>query len=330
MLNATGTRVAAIVVNWNGGKLLSRCIESLLRQTRRPEVITLVDNASNDGSAERVQEQHPEIKVIRLSKNLGFAAANNLAISQLPEYEWIALANPDTMVEPDWLERLLNAARLNPDYAFFASRMLLERDADRLDGTGDIYHVSGQVWRRHHGQKAESTDLRVEEVFAPCAAAALYRKETFVRMGGFDEACFAYMEDVDLGFRLRLAGYRCLYVPDAVVLHVGSATTGGAHSDFAVYHGHRNLVWTYFKNMPWPLFWLYLPQHLLLNIVSLLWFSLRGQARVIWKAKWDALKGLPRILKERRRIQQTRQVSAWKLRRLMAKGLLTPYLGRKK
>jgi hypothetical protein len=87
-------------------------------------------------------------------------------------------------------------------------------------------------------------------------------------------------------------------------------------------------VWTYFKNMPWPLFWLYLPQHLMWNVVSLLWFSLRGQSGVIWRAKWDALKGLPRILQERRRIQKIRRVGAWELRRIMAKGLLTPYLQR--
>jgi hypothetical protein len=100
-------------------------------------------------------------------------------------------------------------------------------------------------------------------------------------------------------------------------------------SDFTTYHGQRNLVWTYFKDMPSPLFWLYLPQHILLNVAMLVWYSLRGQARVIWKAKRDAVKGLPRILKERRRIQKTRRVNAWELRRVMAKGLLTPYLGRK-
>jgi GT2 family glycosyltransferase len=165
-------------------------------------------------------------------------------------------------------------------------------------------------------------------VFAPCAAAALYRRDALVKVGGFDESYFAYLEDVDLGFRLRLAGYRCLYVPDAVVRHVGSATTGGQRSDFSVYHGHRNLVWTYFKNMPWPLFWLYLPQHILLNFVSIVYFALRGQGRVILRAKWDALKGLPRILKERRRIQKSRRVSSSELRRVMTKGLLTPYLRR--
>ncbi len=111
----------------------------------------------------------------------------------------------------------------------------------------------------------------------------------------------------------------------AIARHIGPAATGKG-SDFTVYHGHRNLVWTSFKNMPWPLFWLYLPQHILLNVVLLVYFSLRGQARVVSKAKRDAIKGLPRILKERRRIQKNRCVSAWELGRTMATGLLTPYL----
>lgn len=132
---------------------------------------------------------------------------------------------------------------------------------------------------------------------------------------------------MDLGFRLRLAGYRCLYVPDAVVHHVGSAITG-RRSDFTVYHGHRNLVWVFVKNMPGPLFWLYLPQHLLFNLVSILWYTLRGQGRVILRAKWDAIRGLPRVWRQRKAIQAKRKVGAWELRRLMARGWLTPYLRR--
>jgi GT2 family glycosyltransferase len=289
----------------------------------------LVDNASNDGSAESVQEQYPEIEVIRLRENLGFAGANNLAIARLPECEWIAFLNPDAFPEPEWLEKLLSSAQACPSYTFYASRMLSNGDRTTLDGAGDVYHTSGAAWRLGHGRKCEISDLQKAEVFGACAAAALYRRDAILASGGFDEKYFCYFEDVDLAFRLRLAGHRCLYVPDAVVYHVGSATTGGERSDFTTYHGQRNLVWTYFKDMPSPLFWLYLPQHILLNVAMLVWYSLRGQARVIWKAKRDAVKGLPRILKERRRIQKTRRVNAWELRRVMAKGLLTPYLGRK-
>ena len=270
-------------------------------------------------------EKYDEIEIIRLEINLGFAAANNLAVSQFTSCEWIALINPDAFPEPEWLEKLLESTQAHAVYTSYASRMLSEADREILDGIGDVYHTSGGAWRRGHHRRCQASDLEKAEVFGACGGAALYRREAFLDVGGFDERYFCYFEDVDLGFRLRLAGHRCLYVPDAVVHHVGSATTG-VRSDFTTYHGQRNLVWTYFKGMPSPLFWLYLPQHIFLNLAMLFWYSLRGQARVIWKAKWDALEGLPRILKERRRIQKTRRVNVWVLRRLMAKGLLTPYL----
>ncbi len=114
------------------------------------------------------------------------------------------------------------------------------------------------------------------------------------------------IEDVDLGFRLRLSGYRCLYVPMAVAHHIGSATTGGQRSDFSVYHGHRNLVWTYVKNMPGALFWFLLPLHLLLNLITIVVFTARRQCRVILKAKWDAIKGLPQAWIKRKKIQNKR------------------------
>ena len=127
-----------------------------------------------------------------------------------------------------------------------------------------------------------------------------------------------------MGFRLRLLGYGCQYAPAAVVRHVGSAVTG-RRSPFSFYHGHRNLVWTWCKNMPGPLFWLYLPQHLLLNLGALLWFALHGQGLTLLYAKWDALRGLPRCWRWRNAIQSRRRVSSWSLRRAMSRGLLALY-----
>jgi GT2 family glycosyltransferase len=320
-------QTAAIIVNWNSHSLLQPCLEALNRQTVGLDKIIVVDNASEDGSCIDIDKQYQKVTLICLDTNTGFAIANNIGVEETTGYDWIALVNPDAFVRPDWLQRLLEAAKQYPEYACFASRLLTGHDGAMLDGAGDIYHVSGLAWRRGHGQAAAGRGIDRREIFSPCAAAALYRREAFLAVGGFDESYFCYFEDVDLGFRLRLAGYRCLYVPEAVVYHMGSATTG-KHSDFTVYHGHRNLVWTYFKNMPGSLLWLYLPQHLFLNLISLLWFTLQGQGRVILKAKWDALKGLPRVLKRRRQIQVNRQVSVWDLRRVMAKGVLTPYLRR--
>jgi GT2 family glycosyltransferase len=175
-------------------------------------------------------------------------------------------------------------------------------------------------WRAGFGQPHGPPWDAEREIFVPCACAAVYRREAFTAAGGFDEAFFCYVEDVDLAFRMQLRGGRFMYVPDAVVHHVGSASTGRA-SDFARYHGHRNMVWCFLKNMPGPLLWKYLPAHLAMNLASLLSFSLRGEGRPIWRAKWDALKALPRLLAERRRIQGTRTASARDLERRMARGL---------
>jgi GT2 family glycosyltransferase len=316
--------VAVIIVNFNSGALLGDCLRHLRAQTRRPEQIIVVDNASRDGSADRLEQDYPEVELVRLERNLGFAAANNLAARRAGEVEWLALLNPDAFAEPDWLERLLAAAAACPDCASFGARLVDAHDPGRLDGTGDVYHPSGLAWRRDHGRLLAEGEGEAGDIFAPCAAAALYRRTAFFEAGGFDEDYFCYFEDVDLGFRLRLLGYGCRYVPDAVVRHVGSAVTG-RRSAFSLYHGHRNLVWTWCKNMPGPLLCLYLPQHLLLNLGAVLWYALRGQGRTLLRAKWDALRGLPRCWRQRRVIQAGRRISSGSLRRAMSRGLRALY-----
>jgi len=290
-------------------------------QTLRPKQIYVVDNASQDGSCDRISTDFPEVKLIRLEQNIGFSAGNNLAVRRANGCEWIALLNPDAIPADDWLERLVAAAERWPDVVCFASRMVQQRRPEFLDGAGDAYHVSGLAWRRGYDFPAEGAFLGTEEVFSACAAASLYRRDAFEAIGGFDEDFFCYVEDVDLGFRLRLAGYRCLYVPDAIVQHVGSATTGN-NSDFSIFHGHRNLVWTYVKNMPGPLFWLYLPQHIAANVYTIIRYALKGEGRwrVILRAKWDAIKGLSGMWKKRKEIQARRVVSAWGMRKMMKKG----------
>jgi GT2 family glycosyltransferase len=319
--------VAVVVVDWNSGDLLERCLLALRRQTVRPASVIVVDNASAEPTASRVPGEASDVEIVRMAENLGFAAGTNLGIARAPEARWIALLNPDAFPEPEWLERLLAAAEAHPAHSFFASRQVMAGDPARLDGAGDAYGVSGIAWRRGFGRPAAAAPDAPEEVFGPCAAAALYRRDVLLEVGGLDEGFFCYFEDVDLAFRLRLAGHRCLYVPDAVVRHVGSASKG-RRSDFAVYHGHRNLVWTFVKNMPAPLAALYWPHHLLLNLTSLAYFTVRRQGRPIWKAKWDALRGLPRVLRQRREVQAARRASARDLRRVMARGLRGFGLGR--
>ena len=309
-------RAAVVVVNWNAGALLERCLDAVFAQTLPPAEVVVVDNDSGDGSADGLEARYPGLTVLRPGRNVGFAAANNLAAAATRS-EWLALLNPDAFPERDWLERLAAAAGAHPGYAFFASRLVSENDPQRLDGTGDLYHATGLAWRRDHGRPAARSAAAAGDVFAACAAAALYRRDAFLEAGGFDESYFCFFEDVDLAFRLRLAGHRCRYVPDAVARHVGSALTRKG-SDFAVYHGHRNLVWTYAKDMPWPLLVTYLPAHVLLNLASLVYFALRGRGGPILRAKRDALLSLPEVLRRRRQVQRGAKVSAWSLRRSFA------------
>jgi GT2 family glycosyltransferase len=311
-------RVAVVIVNRNAGALLAETLAHLARQTLAPARTIVVDNASTDGSLNGVDEG---IEVIRLVGNEGFAKANNVAVQRVEDCDWIALLNPDAFPEPTWLEELVRAEREHPEYAFFGSRLVDHGTPTLLDGTGDQYHVSGWAWQRDHGRPRVEVDETVaQEIFGPSAAAALYRRDAFLEVGGFDERYFCYYEDVDLAFRLRLAGHRCLYVPSSAVRHVGAAIAG-RESDFAVYHAHRNLVWTYVKNMPGPLVWLYLPHHLAVNVLALVWFSLRGHPGAIARAKRDALRSLPDYVRARRSVQAARRRSPRELRNAMARGL---------
>jgi GT2 family glycosyltransferase len=314
-------KVTVIIVNWNGERFLDRCLSALLAQTVAPHEIILVDNASSDASLDIVR-RFPSVRLLAQNENLGFARGNNLAIEAASaESEWIALLNPDAFPDPRWLEGLLSAARDYPAFDVFGSKLVNAADPAVLDGAGDAYHVSGLVWRMGHGAPNPSSSEQAQEVFSPCAAAALYRRSALLEMGGFDEDYFCYVEDVDLGFRLRLAGYRCLHVPSSVAHHVGSGTTGGQHSDFAVYHGHRNLVWTYVKDVPGVLFWAFLPLHLAMNLAALVKFTLRGQGAVMFRAKRDAVLGLPKMWAKRRQVQTKRVVSSRAILRIMKKRL---------
>lgn len=319
--NSITSAISVIIVNWNSGELLHQCLSHLQQQTVRPYKVIVVDNASSDGSALCTLAAGAEL--ISMPTNLGFAAANNFALAKC-DSEFVALLNPDAFPEPEWLEHLLAAAESNPDVAAFGSRQLCESDHETIDGIGDSYHMSGLVWRLRYGRKMTPDDMVSREVFSPCAAAALYRRQAVVAVDSFDEDFFCYVEDVDLGFRLRLAGYSAIYVSEAVVHHVGSATTGGRHSDFSVYHGHRNLVWAFVKNMPGMLVWLLLPLHLLMNLLTVAWFAARGQGKVIFKAKWDAFKGLPTAWRKRRHIQSHRVATVGSIWRVLDKRVFRP------
>ncbi|MBT8338408.1 MAG: glycosyltransferase family 2 protein [Desulfatitalea sp.] len=310
-------------MNWNSWNLLSRCLQALSYQTFRDFEVIIADNNSKSEGFEPFVFNIPKISLVKFKINYGFAEANNRLIKMVKHAEWVLLLNPDAFPEPDWLEQLVAASILYPEYACFASRLIKYNNDLLLDGEGDSYHISGLAWRKGYGTPvASSTCKSPKEVFSACAAAAMYKNESLIKVGGFDSTFFCYFEDVDLGFRLRLAGYRCLYVPMATVKHVGSAITGGRNSDFAVYYGHRNAVWTYFKNMPGILLWSSLPFHIIQNLISVAWYISKGQDSIIFKSKFDAFKNLGRVWKLRKKIQRNSQVSALDILRTIDIGLI--------
>lgn len=315
--------VSVVIAAWNGAEVLPRCLEALAAQTLRAIEVIIVDNGSAAGLPDISSfSSRMSLRVERLTTNRGFAAANNIG-ARIARGNWLALLNQDAFPQPDWLESLIAASERHPGPAFFASRLIRATEPSLLDGAGDAYHVSGMAWRRGHGETI-AVALDEEEVFSACAAAALYPREDFLRLGGFDEDFFCYHEDVDLGFRLRLQGCRCWYVPSAVVLHVGESQTS-PKSDFVIYQGHRNMEWTFVKNMPTSLFWRYLPAHLMATILTLGYYSQRGHARAIWRAKLDALRGIPKAFQKRKEVQRMQKPDPSALSRLMDHALLGYY-----
>ena len=279
-----------------------------MNQTVRDFEVIVVDNGSEDGSLARARDAvrgDDRFAFVDAGTNIGFAAGNNRAAARSSS-PLLALLNPDAFAAPNWLEKLLHATERYPDVAMFGSTQLSAINPTVLDGAGDHYFALGLPWRGGFGWTA--TALPDEgEVFAPCAAAALYRRDAFVSVGGFDERFFCYVEDVDLAFRLRARGHRCIQVPTAVVHHVGGGSANTI-SGFAQYHGMRNMVWCFVKNMPAPLFWPLLPFHILAILAVALRASiLRGPES--WRGARDSVRNLPW---RSRRKEQSLRTASWR------------------
>jgi len=321
--------ITVLIVNWNSGRLLRECLASLQAQTWRAFKVVVVDNASTDGSADALDPGSLDLHVLQAPANLGFAGGNNYGIAHGTPGEWVFMLNPDTRVDPHCLSELVRVAARHPEFDAFGARLMRldPATAGEVDGLGDAYHASGRCWRIGHrsawSPDAASSAADAVEVFSACGAAALYRTRVLKALGGFDDDYFCYTEDVDLGFRLRLACGRAACVPSAVVHHHGSAITG-ERSEFSVYHGHRNLVWTFVKDMPGALFWLLLPVHIALNLGSIAALAARGQGGIALRAKRDALYGLPSAWRKRRQVQAGRRARALTIARMLEWGLPRP------
>jgi GT2 family glycosyltransferase len=320
--------VSVVVVNWNGKHLLSACLEGLRGQQYKCFATIVVDNGSSDGSVDFIKSRFPEVAVIALPENLGFAAANNFAIKSV-NTDYIALLNNDAVPDPLWLEKLVEALDRHPEAGIAASKMIFEEDRKTIDRAGDGYTTAGAALLRGRGEPMERYD-KPERVFGACAGAALYRTEMFRDIGLFDEDFFILYEDVDISFRAQLKGYVCSYIPEAIVYHRGSGTI--VHdSASSVYYGHRNLEWVYIKNMPTQLIYWTIIQHIVYDMSALLYFTLCGRGKDFFRAKKDAFKGLNRMLKKRQAIQSGKLVDDRYLWRLFDRpGLMRRLTGRER
>jgi GT2 family glycosyltransferase/ADP-heptose:LPS heptosyltransferase len=274
--------VAVIVVTWNGQEQLRRCLDALTRQTFHDFCTVVADNASTDGTAEMVQRDFPNVRLIRNPTNLGFAAANNLGI-HATNTPLVVTLNNDTVPEPTWLAALVQPAQDDPALGSVASKMVSARDPESIDSCGIALDRAGIAWDRDGGYPATLVD-RAREVFGPCAGAALYRRAMLEDVGLFDEDYFAYLEDVDLAWRARLRGWRCRLAPDAVVRHEHAGTLGDA-SPLKRYLLARNKVWTIAKCLPAADLWPWLPLILVYDVGAATfgvarqrdWASVRGR-----------------------------------------------------
>ena len=314
-------RVAVVIPNWNGERFLSLCLGSLRDQSFKDFETVLVDNGSTDGSLALVQRNFPGVEVVSLPENRGFSAAVNAGI-ETSEAELVALLNNDTEVDSRWLEALVRAAGDHPGAGLFASRLVDFYDRRYLDGAGDALRLSGLPYRLGHGEKDRGQFDAPGRVFSACAAAALYRRRMLEEIGLFDEDFGSYCEDGDLSFRARLAGYECLYVPDAVVYHMGSASTGGKRSPTATRLGTRNSISLLVKNLPLSVAPHVLPFFLAGQLARLLTAAATGTLGAHLEGLAGAVRHLPLMLEKRRTIQAKRRISDAHVRRLLRESSL--------
>lgn len=245
--------VSVVIPTWNGRPLLAACLAALAAQTKRDLEIVVVDNGSADGTIAWLAQDHPRVRTIANPTNLGFAAAVNQGI-RATETSWVAVLNNDTEPEPGWLAALLATGSTADDVGMVSSTMLFADRPWMINSTGICVDRAGIAWDRDGGAADDPRDNQAVEIFGPCGGAALYRRAMLDQIGLFDEAFFAYLEDVDLAWRGRAAGWRCLHAPQARVLHRHSAT-GVEGSPFKRYQLGRNKVWLLAKNYPFRQIW---------------------------------------------------------------------------
>jgi GT2 family glycosyltransferase len=311
--------LTVVIPNYNGRPLLEEMLSSLQRQTLRPSSIVIVDDCSEDDSVEYLRTQWPLVRVVRFAHRSGVTAAMNACL-EAADGELVALFNNDMELAPDCLAELVAELARHPEIGSVTPKMLDFADRASLDGAGDVLNWRGGGRRRGHEERDLGQYDRAEEVFGPCGGAALYRRATLDAVGGFDEAYFAYYEDIDWAFRAQLLGFRCRYVPRAILFHRGSATLGRGMSDFNGYHLWRNPIWMVAKCYPAGAILRHAPA-LLRGQAGNLFVALSERKPRVWaRAMRDAIRGLPSALRKRRAIQRARTISLAELERVAGAG----------
>lgn len=303
-------KVAVVIPNWNGEELLAESLLSIKAQTHHCKIV-LVDNGSTDRSIQIVKNDFPDVQLIELGKNTGFAGGVNAGIKHCiaEGFDAVALFNNDAEAEPNWLENLVQELSRDKTIGIVTGK-LMRQDKKHIDSTGDFYTIWGIPMPRGRNQRDTGQYDKVEPVFGASGGASLYRAKMLKEIGLFDERFFAYIEDVDISFRARLAGWNVIYTPGAVAYHHVSATTSKMVSSFARFQWIKNYLMTYTKNMPTKLYWKYFPlffaQYVRYGLSSLV----RGGFWAYLRSSFRFLVYLPGVLADRRRIQKSRKISA--------------------
>ena len=320
--------ISVVVLNWNGDRVIESCLRSVQAQTYGPLEVIVVDNASADGSVEVIRSQFPKTQLIVNKANLGFGGGNNVGI-RASQGTYIMVLNNDTRLHPNCIEELKRSVEQEEGYGACASKILLESPGNLIDAAGIVVCPDGLSIGRGRLEEGERFNQEVE-VFFGSGCACLYRREMLEDVGLYDEDFFAYAEDTDLGWRARLAGWKCTYNPKAIVYHVHSASSG-TYSRLKAFLVERNRIWVAIKNFPFPL--LVLGQ--LYTLKRYFWqaygaFTGRGAAgrftaqcsrvelaKILLKVYLCIWTSLPTLLRKRRQIQKKRLIPNREVYRLL-------------
>ncbi len=298
--------VSVIIVNWNGRHLIDRCLNSLYDQTYKGYEIIVVDNGSEDGSPSFITEKHPSVKLIGLSENRGFTGGNIEGYRQA-RGDYIALVNNDAVLSERWLELMIESISSDDRIGLCSSKIIIA-GTNRIDSAGDIFTTAFTGTKIGENEDAgRFTERRM--IPGACAAAVLYRRSMLDEIGFLDDDFFLNHEDTDLNMRAWLAGWKCLFVPDAVVYHKVSASIGSL-SNTAVYYFARNNEWVWLKNVPLKLLIKSLPQRVVYECASFGYFCFIAKKwRPFLKGKLDAVLGFNMMMRKRRTIQRLVRLS---------------------